>query len=139
MLKCKLDLEQSKTVYDKCKQHIQVKQCYNNVFGVVMEYISTFRSGKWKVAYGYAEVMAGVYCRHCFILDESGKVIDPTIYAQREQRNRSYYVMTVFDDVDVYMAAVEDADFMPSLDKYLRERDRVAQQWAYENSIVFIG
>ena len=106
MRKHTLDLKQSKAVYERCKRHIQIRHCYNNVFEVVTDYIGNFRSGKWKIAYGYMEIMAGLYCRHCFILDEADKVIDPTIYAQEERPDRVYYVMIVFDDVDEYLAAI---------------------------------
>lgn len=139
MRKCNLDLEQSKAVYEHCKRHIQVKHCYNNVFEVVTDYMSKFRSGEWKIAYGYTEVMAGLYCRHCFILDENDNVIDPTIFAQSEQRNRAYYVMAVFEDVDEYLTAIENENYMPALDKHLRVQDKQAQQWAKENGIIFVG
>ena len=140
MKKHQLNIEQSKAVYEHCKQHLQVKHCYNNVFEVVTDYISNFRADKWKVAYGYVEVMVGLYCRHCFILDEHGTVIDPTIYTQNEPPlQREYYVMFAFDDVDEYLTAVESDDYMPALDKYLREQDRKAQQWAKESGIVLVG
>lgn len=140
MRKHSLDLEQSKAVYEDCRQHIKVKHCYNNVFEVVTDYISNFRSGKWKVAYGFAEVMAGLYCCHCFILDEQDKAIDPTIYTQNEPHlQREYYVMFVFDDVDEYFNAIESEDYMPALDKHLREQDKQAQQWAKENGLIFVG
>ena len=139
MRKHNLDLVQSKEVYENCKRHIQIKHCYNNVFEVVTDYMRKFRLGKWKIAYGYTEVMAGLYCRHCFILDEHNKVIDPTIYAQKEQPNREYYVMAIFDDVDEYLAAIESEDYMPALVKTLREQDKQAQQWANENGILLVG
>lgn len=140
MRKHTLDLEQSKAVYEDCKRHIKVKHCYNNVFEVVTDYISNFRFGKWKVAYGFVEVMAGVYCRHCFILDEHGNVIDPTVYAHTEPpTQKEYYVMATFDDVDEYLEAIEKDNHMPALEKYFREQDKQAFQWAKDNGIVFIG
>lgn len=140
MRKHKLDLKQSKVVYEHCKQYIQIKHCYNNVFEVVTDYISKFRENEWKVAYGYTEIMAGLYCRHCFILDENDNVIDPTLYAQNKQQlERAYYVMAVFDDVDEYLKAIEENDLMPALEKHLREQDKQAQQWANENGVIFIG
>lgn len=140
MRKHTLDLEQSKAVYEDCKRHIQVKHCYNNVFEVVTDYISNFRSGKWKVAYGFTEVMAGLYCRHCFILNENETVIDPTIFTQsKSPLEREYYTMYVFNNVDEYLTAIEENDLMPALDKYLREQDKQAQQWAKDNGIIFVG
>lgn len=140
MRKHNLNVELSREVYEDFKDCIEPKMCYNNVFSVFDVNNKTFREGKWKVAYGYVEVMAGLYCRHCFILDENGVVIDPTIYTQSEPPlQREYYTMYVFDDVDEYLMAIEDNDLMPALDKYLREQDKQAQIWAREQGIFFIG
>lgn len=140
MRKCQLDIEKSREVYESFKDYIKVKECYNNVYNVFELNLDFFREGKLKVAYGYVEVMAGLYCRHCFILDESGKVIDPTIFVQSEQRlQREYYVMAVFDDVDEYLTAIMDDDCMPALDRYFRERDKKAQEWAIDNGVIFVG
>ena len=139
MLKHALDLEQSKVVFEHCEKHLKQKHCYNNVFEVTTDYTSNFRAGKWRVAYGYTEVMTGLYCRHCFILNEGGEVIDPTIFCQTEQRDRAYYTMFVFEDYDEYLTAIEGENYMPALDKYLREQDRQAQKWAKENGIIFVG
>lgn len=139
MRKCKLNIETSKEVYDYFKDIIKVKECYNNVFSVFEMNIKNFRDGKWKVAYGYVEVMAGLYCRHCFIIDEHGAVIDPTIFAQTEPPfEGEYYVMCAFDDVDEYLNAIEENDLMPALNKYLLVQDIKAQKWAKDNGIIFI-
>ena len=140
MKKHKLNVELSREVYEYFKHCIKVKECYNNVFSVFDLSNKTFREGKWKIAYGYVEVMAGLYCRHCFILDESGTVIDPTIFTHKEPPlEREYYTMYVFDDVDEYLTAIEENDLMPALDKYLREQDNEAQKWAREQGIIFVG
>ena len=47
--------------------------------------------------------------------------------------------MAVFDDVDEYLSAIEHENYMPALDKYFREQDKQAQQWANENGIIFIS
>lgn len=139
MLKYELDIEKSKEVYDDFKHCVKVKECYNNVFNVFDLSNKTFREGKWKIAYGYIEVMAGLFCRHCFIIDENNKAVDPTLYAQSEQHDRAYYAMYVFDDVDEYLTAIEENDLFPALDKYLREYDKQAYQWANENGVILVG
>ena len=140
MRKCQLDIDKSREVYEYFKDNIKVKECYNNVYNVFELSPKTFREGKWKVAYGYTEVMAGLYCRHCFILDGSGNVIDPTVFAQSEpDLGREYFVMAVFDDMDEYLTAIWENDCMPALDKYFREQDKQAQQWAINNGIIFVG
>lgn len=139
MRKYELDVEQSKEVYEVCRRHIQPKHCYNNIFESVTDYMSKFRDGTWKVAYGYTEVMAGLYCRHCFILDND-KVIDPTVFTHSEPpTERTYFLMYAFDDVDEYFDAIEKNDYMPALDKHLRESDKEAVQWAKDNGYVFVG
>ena len=138
MLKYEIDLERSKVVYENCKHLVQMKMCYNNIFNVVTDYISYFRTGKWKVAYGFVEVMAGLYCRHCFILDENNKVIDPTFFTNSEQYDREYYVMTAFDDVDEYLTALENENYMPVLENYFREQDRQAIKWALDKGYIFV-
>ena len=140
MRKLNLDKIKSKEFYDYFKDNIKMKECYNNVFNVFTLCPKTFREGKLKVAYGYTEVMPLLYCRHCFIIDENDKVIDPTIYAQSEPNlDRDYYVMFVFEDTDEYLNAIESDNLMPALDKFLRVQDIEAQQWARENGIIFMG
>lgn len=140
MRKAKLDVEKSREVYEYFKDYIKVKECYNNVFNVFDLSNKTFREGKWKIAYGYTEVMAGLYCRHCFILDENDRVIDPTLSAQTDPPlTRDYYVMAVFTNMDDYLCAIEDNDLFPALDKPLREQDKQAQQWARDNGLIFIS
>ena len=140
MRKYYLDIEKSKEVYDYFKDNIKVKECYNNIFNVFTLSPKTFRDGKWKIAYGYVEVMPLLYCRHCFILDENDKIIDPTTFAQPEpQLNREYYITTIFDNTDEYLSAIESDNLMPALDKYLKEQDKQAQQWAKNNGVLFIG
>lgn len=140
MRKLHLDSEKSKEVYKLCEKNIKCKCCYNNIFEVVTMYMSNFRAGKWKVAYGYVEVMPMLYCRHCFILDDKGTVVDPTIFTQSEPPlEREYLVMFVFDDTDEYLTAIESDDLMPALEKYLREQDKQAIEWAKNNGLILVG
>lgn len=140
MRKYQLDYEKSKEVYEKCKPHIHFKECYNNVFNVVTDYISTFRSSEWKVAYGFVEVMAKLYCRHCFIIDENGKAIDPTICTNTDPNTqREYLVMRTFDDIEEYFTAIEQENYFPALDKYLLANSIQAREWANKNGIILTG
>ena len=140
MRRATLDVEKSREVYEYFKDYIKVKECYNNVFNVFDLSNKTFREGKWKIAYGYTEVMAGLYCRHCFILDENDRVIDPTLFVQTDPPlTRDYYVMTVFTNIDDYLCAIEDNDLYLALDKPLRKQDQQAQQWARNNGLIFIS
>lgn len=139
MLKYLLDVEQSRAVYNYCKPLLQTKMCYNNVFHVVTEYISKFRAGEWKVAYGFMTVFDNLLCRHCFIIDENEKVIDPTIFTGSASTEREYYAMKVFDDIDVYFEAVENNNYYPALDRYLSEQNKQAYEWAEQNGFILTG
>lgn len=139
MIKYQLDYDKSKEVYEYFKDAIKIKECYNNIFNILTLSNKTFREGKWKVSYGYTEVMPLVYCRHCFILDEKDKVIDPTLFAGSEQPHRQYCVMYVFDDVDKYLNAIENDNLMPALNGYLKEYEKTAHEWALTQGIVLIG
>lgn len=140
MRKHELDVEQSKAVYEYCKSRLAMKECYNNVFNVVTDYISNFRSGKWYVAYGYVTVFENVMCRHCFIIAENGKVIDPTIFTTPHlDTDRQYITMKIFDDIDEYFDEIEKADYYPALDMYMRKYTVQAEKWAIENGFILTG
>lgn len=139
MDKAVLDYEKSKEVYEQCEQHIEMKMCYNNIFNAVTEFFEKFRSKEWKVSYGYIKVLDNLYARHCFIVDEYGNVIDPTIFATSNQSDREYYVMSVFDDVEEYMSAIQDNHFMPELRSHFIKKSKQCTEWAYEKGIILIG
>lgn len=139
MRELNLDVNKSKEVYDTCKDRIKPKECYNNSFNVLDYDPKPFRDGTWRIAFGYVHVFENVYCRHCFIVDNE-KVIDPTTFAHKEPpTQRTYYVMYVFDDVDDYLSAVFAEDCMPALDLYFKDKDKAAQEWAKEHSLIFVG
>lgn len=139
MKKYQLDYDKSKEVYEHFKSEIKIKECYNNVFNIFTLDNAPFREGKWKIAYGFTEVMPLLYCRHGFILDEDNKVIDATLFAATEQPHRQYYAMYVFDDVDEYLNAIESDNLMPALEGYLREHEKKASEWAKTQGIMLIG
>ena len=139
MRKYKLDYEKTKEVYERCEPHIEFKECYNNVFNTVTEYISNFRSGEWKVAYGYVETMPLLYCRHCFILDENNNVIDPTICTNTDPNiHREYITIQIYDDMDVYFADIERENYYPALCVGLKNQGLKAQKWARDNGYMLI-
>lgn len=140
MEKINLDAKKSKAVFKHCR-NIQMKECYNNIFNVVTDYIPKFRCSLWRVAYGYMKVFDNVYCRHCFVIDENNKVIDPTLYTTERQDidGKEYFVSYIFDDIDGYFEAIENNDYMPALEYYLKENDAQARKWAAENRCILIS
>lgn len=137
----KLDAKTSESVYRSVKREMEPKMCYNNVFKTVSKYFDYFNDGRWKVAYGYMRTLPTVFCRHCFILDaESNLVIDPTIFASgMDTSEREYYIFKVFDTLEDYTNALDEADRLPALDYYLCKEDNEAQLFGFENGLIFIG
>lgn len=135
-----LNSEQSRAVYSKYKKIIKPKECYTNVFNVLAQEFSKFESGEWRVAYGFVSSIECIYCRHSFILDKDNLVIDPTMCASdRDNTERVYYVMKVFDEIKDYISAIDSEEGYPSLGRYLRRAEMKAQEWGKQNGYIFIG
>lgn len=75
------------------------------------------------------------------MIDENNKVIDPTLYTTERQDidGKEYFVSYIFDDIDGYFEAIENNDYMPALEYYLKENDAQARKWAAENRCILIS
>lgn len=134
----KLNADKSKAVYDRGRY--EMKECYRNIFHAVTKYYSQFASGEWKVAYGYVTSIPGLLVRHCFIIDEAGEVIDPTIYTNPHcDTDRLYYAMYVFENIEKYARAIEREGGYPALCSTMRPCERRAQEWAAEHGFALCG
>ena len=143
MVKHKINTELSRSVYKKNKNAIHPKDCYRNIFRLLPSYQAKFAKGEWKIAYGYVSSMPGIFCRHCFILCDSG-VIDPTVYSvekyvSKDNDSREYYITKVFSDIKTYIDAVIANDLYPGLSGYLFKEDVEAVMWAHKHNLVFVG
>ena len=135
-----LNTELSEALYNKYKRHIKAKECYTNIFFLLSKEFSKFESGEWRIAYGFVSSIDCIYCRHCFILEKDGMVIDPTIFsAERDTTQRTYFVMKVFDELKEYISAIDEENGYPSLAKYLWSVEMKAQAWGNKNGYFFIG
>lgn len=135
-----LNTELSETLYNKYKRHIKAKECYTNIFFLLSKEFSKFESGEWRIAYGFVSSIDCIYCRHCFILEKDGMVIDPTMFsAERDTTQRTYFVMKVFDELKEYISAIDEENGYPSLAKYLWSVEMKAQAWGNKNGYFFIG
>lgn len=144
-----LNVGQSKELYRKNPNKVVVKQCYENVYKIVTSYPAPFREGRWKVAFGYMDSgVAGLLLRHCFILDEFGRVIDPTMVAVKNKIKAElgadnepwphYYVMYSFSNIMEYIdVMLREKKF--SFEKFLRPYDEAAWVWAMENGFALAG
>ena len=152
----KLNKEKSLELYNKKDMLIEEKACYTNTYMVVNQYMEKFKSGKWKVAYGYMQIaedknVKNLYCRHAFVLDENEKVIDVTLalLCDKDESARNiddeaksenkYIIMKVFDDVEEYIDTLMEYDGDACLSFYLKDEYLDLLKWAMENNIMLCG
>lgn len=152
----KLNKDKSLELYNKKDILIEEKACYINTFIVVDRYMENFKSGKWKVAYGYMQIaedknLNNLYCRHAFVLDENEDVIDVTLALlcdkddgarnidDEAKSENKYIVMKVFEDVDEYIDTLMKYDGDACLSFYLRDEYLDLLKWAMENNIMLCG
>ena len=144
-----LNKDLSYKVYKRCKPDLKIKHCYNNTFHVVQHYNNKFVDGTWKVVYGYVRVFddMNVFCKHAFILDDSDTVIDATLFIKSTQypydygdvKDREYIIMKMFESLDEYILALEEADGYPDLFQYLRDYEMNMYKWAEEQGYLLCG
>lgn len=135
-----LNTELSREVYKKYRRGIKAKECYTNVFFILSKEFSKFKSGEWRVAYGFVSSIDHIFCRHCFILERDGRVIDPTMFASdRDTTERTYFVMKAFEKIEDYISAIDAENGYPSLGRHLLKAEMKAQEWGAKNGYLFIG
>ena len=139
MKKYSINMEMSRAVCDECRSRIALKECYNNVFKIATEHITEFRAGRWCVAYGYMTISEKLLCRHCFIIDESDRVIDVTLPLLNSKSDAEYFVFHKFYDFDDYLRAISHDENYPALTRYLREQDHKFMAQAANNGYCCIG
>jgi hypothetical protein len=137
-----LNIELSKEVLNNCKFCVKPKECYNNVFNILSYYTDKFRTGGWKVAYGYVDILKTepLMARHCFIVSSDGQAIDPTVVSTstfKEEDEKTYISFKIFDTLEEYLDTIEENRNDPSL--YNHPDERNAMNWADLNNRVLIG
>jgi hypothetical protein len=134
------DREESLLIYEKHSNVIERKGCYNNVFNLLSRYPQKFSSKEWQVAYGYIQAIPGLYVRHCFIVTNKGKAIDPTIgtfeHCINDAHNHKSFVIL---DVDRYLKLLLKHEGEPSLFYAFREDEKKMGQWARRNNVLLSG
>ncbi|MGH0831192.1 hypothetical protein ACQVTX_23240 [Bacillus pretiosus] len=142
----KFNAELSMEVYEACKDSIEMKGCYNNVFNVLRDwdYCGKFYSNEWKIAYGYVSIheVEGLMARHAFILDENNNVIDPTIVTTSsfdKDYKYDYVSFKVFNQLGDYTKALGNNDGMPALFNVFRKEEMEANQWGMKRGIMMVG
>ncbi|MGF7035356.1 hypothetical protein J2T17_006364 [Paenibacillus mucilaginosus] len=133
-----LNWSESLKLYKKMQS--EVKECYQNIFEIVLKYNKKFATGKWKIAYGYLlEPNLSSMIRHCFIINENNEAIDPTLYTYSEDKQeRDYISFKLFDSLDEYEDMLRENDLKPDLVFCLMDLDLEAEKWASENEFILI-
>lgn len=139
--KHKLNLEESKALYQKWKHLIKKGYCYHNVFYVYDKNRMTFKNRGWKIAYGYYPLIENLMARHCFIIDENNEVIDPTLIALssfEETKEYDYYSFVQYN-TNEYLDMLTKHDGDVSLDKAFRNKRMEYYEMAQEKGLIFVN
>lgn len=124
-------------LYNRNKEVVERKYCYNNVFNIMNyddEVFQKIIKGEWKIAYCYFKVFddKNVYVRHaCFLDVLSNEMIDPTItpLSTFKTRQRLEYRLLHAFDYEEYMEAINTYHNEPALTEYLSiENERLRTQ-----------
>lgn len=138
-----LDVKASKELYRKNRKLVEAKKCYENVYRLFSKFPRDFSDGTYKVVYGYMDNgIPNVLIRHAFLLNSSGRIVDPTIIASKEKRKEmgldvnepwpKYYLMHVFPDLHTYINALVAEEKYALLDT-LSSQDKDMLHWAQES------
>lgn len=136
----KMNKELSEQLYNKHRNTIQVKMCYNNTFEVVSENMDVWNkvhSGSWAVCYGFMQLKSvpNMYVRHAFLLNEKDEVIDVTQFRLSEVTdNAEYHIVKEFRTMEEYLDAIIDNDGRPTLENVLANEFR-----EYEKVMIRLG
>jgi hypothetical protein len=131
--------EMSIKMAQKHRKLLEHKGCYNNVFKMIAEYHTEFRCGGWKIAYGYLQAIEGIYVRHCFIVDDLGRAIDPTIVHIGRTKDHHDHISFKMLDVDTYLDILWKNDRLPALDRVFRKEEQEMWEYALKNNIMICG
>lgn len=139
-----LNVDMSRSVYQKNKAHIELNMCYNNVFNVLL-YDSLIChqviSREYFVAYGYMRVKEDepFFVRHCFLMTKDNEVIDPTMpLFTNPNLKADYIVLKKFECYIDYLEALEKNNREPNLAIMLFKEDHEISRKAFENNLIFI-
>jgi hypothetical protein len=137
-----LNLQESKTVFNRLEPRIKRHMCYNNIWTVVNRYNSKFTKGEWKVAYGYIRIFPKepLMARHCFIVDSKGNAIDLTIFRFGNYRESEEYLSFAILNKQEYLECLlKDRENDPSLKDYFMLMERNVLNWANQEGLLLIS
>lgn len=134
------DQEKSVILSRKYGKEIKPKRCYNNIWNIVLGEIGYIDVMKIKIAFGYVSSSAAanysVYVRHCFLVNEEPKIIDPTL---PKEGNDTYYIIHSFTRREYLDFCLESkvVDFF--CHKELSEKEEKFKIWALKHRIACLS
>jgi hypothetical protein len=134
-----LNWKKSLAIYELYQELISKKECYFNIFRLIVPNKNKFITGDLKIAYGYVRVLQDhiLMARHCFIVNQDGEAIDPTLFTNKyltENEETEYVSFKIFNTLDDYMNELEQNGNVPDLINSLMNEDlSIAGKWAEEN------
>ena len=135
-----ISLRKSKEIFDEIPDFIEMKMCYNNVFNIMTHYVHEgFSSGDWKIAYGFISALDNVLVRHCYIVDNDGDVIDPTVFRFSNHSDRNFNYLTFKElSKDSYIEAVIENNYEPALYNSFIEEESQARKWGLQRNKILL-
>lgn len=134
-------------LYQRNKNHVEQKYCYNNVFNIMNhdnEVLKKLMDGEWKVAYCFFNVFdeKNVYVRHaCFLDILSNEMIDatsPLLSAFKSRQNLKYWLIRAFSHEE-YVSVMSEHYQTPALDKYLKSKTETVRAIMMKENLITIG
>lgn len=137
-----LNIEETWRVYQEYPNLVKLKECYMNVFRIATQ-LEEVMSGRWRVAYGYMPAHLDklkVYVRHCYMLDEDNKVVDPTcmLFYDKRDCGDEYLTLASYNLGD-YIGKIIANDFILSLDNCFTDAENKLRDECLQKGIVLLS
>jgi hypothetical protein len=127
------------------KDILQPTLCYNNVFELTHRYFDRFVDERFKIAYGYWGNPELNLIRHCYIIDNKDRIIDPSIlmlsFNSNLLSNAGYFTfakLTYEEYIKLSretMRKMKTDEFEPDLKLALKEQEYKFYKFALKNDL----
>ncbi len=137
-----IDLKKSIEICKKYNSQLKPHYCYNNILALTLPLKKEFESKKYKVAYGYFGDESNAFVRHCYIVTENKKVIDPSIILITKQEKikdlsfYNYYTFAKISEKEMVSFIKKQKGNLPHLKDVLTEQERQFATFATENKLI---
>lgn len=137
-IKCYQDIDTSQKIAALFPKYIKKKECYRNIWELVVSARLLDRNTAWQVAYGCVQAADQIFAAHAFFYDTvAKKAIDPTLPGKKSIEDL-YYVAAAFDERDYLRMAAKNRYLDPVRNKDLKKLFDELQQYGLKNNFVVI-